>query len=233
MVTDSAPSARSATSPYAPSTSPRSPRLLALGAIAGPVLFTVAWLVLGWVSPGYTVSGTWISPYSPIAQPISGLGLGTTAPYMTVAFVLTGLLLLAGVLGIMRSLPAGGRGYARRASRALLAMPAVGFVIVGLFNLEQPVMHLFGANLILAIPVIGFLVTGAHLRGLPGWRRLGTGLLVASPVTLVLYAVYVASFNQDRVALNHGVAGLTQRILFIEILFWFVAMARHARQHSR
>jgi hypothetical protein len=51
---------------------------LALGAVAGPVLFTLAWLILGVLSPGYTVAGTWISPYSAITQPISGLGLGET-----------------------------------------------------------------------------------------------------------------------------------------------------------
>jgi hypothetical protein len=80
-----------------------------------PDLFTAAWLVLGFISPGYTVSGTRISPYSPITQPISGLGLGKTAPYMNAAFILTGLLLLAGVIGIVRSLPPVGRPLARRA----------------------------------------------------------------------------------------------------------------------
>ena len=91
-------------------------RRLALGAIAGPALFTAAWLILGFASPGYTVSGTWISPYSPISQPISGLGLGKTAPYMNTAFVVSGLLLLAGVIGVARSLPAGGRPRTRPAS---------------------------------------------------------------------------------------------------------------------
>jgi hypothetical protein len=62
-------------------------RRLALGAVAGPILFTVAWLILGALSPGYTVSGTWISPYSAISQPISGLGLGETARHMNTAFV--------------------------------------------------------------------------------------------------------------------------------------------------
>jgi hypothetical protein len=37
-------------------------RWLALGAVAGPVLFTVAWLILGVLSPGYTLFGTLIAP---------------------------------------------------------------------------------------------------------------------------------------------------------------------------
>src|SRR5437867_3938698 len=74
-------------------------RWLALGAVAGPVLFTLAWFILGFLSPGYSLFGTLIAPYSPISQPVSGLGLGPTAPFMNTAFVLSGLLLLVGVVG--------------------------------------------------------------------------------------------------------------------------------------
>ena len=78
---------------------------LSLGAVAGPVLFTAGWLILGAVSPGYTISGIWISPYSAITQPISGLGLGETAAYMNSVFVISGLLLLAGVIGVVKPGP--------------------------------------------------------------------------------------------------------------------------------
>jgi hypothetical protein len=33
-------------------------RWLALGAAVGPVLFTLSWFVLGFLSPGYTLWGT-------------------------------------------------------------------------------------------------------------------------------------------------------------------------------
>src|SRR2546425_1876540 len=79
--------------------SPEATRWLALGAVAGPVLFTLAWFILGFLSPGYSIFGTVIAPYSPISQPISGLGMGPTGPFMNAAFVLGGLLLLAGVVG--------------------------------------------------------------------------------------------------------------------------------------
>ena len=199
-------------------------RRFALGAVAGPVLFTLAWLILGALSPGYTISGTWISPYSAISQPISGLGLGTTAPFMNAAFVISGLLLLAGIVGVARALPPGGRPVARAASAILLGLAPVGLIIIGLFTLETPVRHLAGAMLVLATPVASFLVTGLHLRGVPGWHRFGNRLLLASPITLVLFIVYNASFSQAAVAAGHGVAGLTQRVLFVEILGWFVAM---------
>ena len=100
----------------------------------------------------------------------------------------------------------------------------MGLIIIGLFTLETPVMHLFGAMLMLATPVISFLITGLLLRRLPGWHRFGNGLLFAAPLTLVLFVVYNVSFNQAAVAAGHGIAGLTQRLLFVEILAWFVTM---------
>jgi hypothetical membrane protein len=143
---------------------------------------------------------------------------------MNPAFIISGLLLLAGVVGVCITLPPGGRPAARIASGTLLALAPVGLVIIGLFTLETPVMHLFGAMLMLATPVISFLITGLLLRHLPGWHRFGNGLLFAAPLTLVLFVVYTLSFNQAAVAAGHGVAGLTQRLLFVEILAWFVAM---------
>lgn len=203
---------------------PRWLRLLALGAVAGPALFTAGWLILGAISPGYTVGGTWISPYSPITQPISGLGLDETGPYMNSVFIISGLLLLAGVIGIVLCLPPGSHSVGRIASLILLALSPIGLIVIGFFTLDAPVMHLFGAMLILVTPVISFLVAGLQVRGLPGWHALGNGLLVAAPLTLVLFVAYTMSFDQAAVAAGHGVGGLTQRVLFVELLAWFVAM---------
>src|ERR1044071_1657504 len=129
--------------------SPRWPRLLALGAVAGPALFTAGWPILGATTPGYGVGGTWISPYSPITQPISGLGLGETGPYMNAVFIISGLLLLGGVIGIVLCLPPGSRRVGRIASLILLALSPIGLIIIGFFSLDAPLMHLFGAMLIL------------------------------------------------------------------------------------
>src|ERR1700688_5290054 len=80
-------------------------RWVALSAVAGPVLFTLGWFVLGFVSPGYTMWGTRIAPYSAISQPLSGLGLGPTGPLMNSVFILSGLLMMPGAVGVFRSIP--------------------------------------------------------------------------------------------------------------------------------
>jgi hypothetical protein len=207
-------------------------RWLALGAVAGPLLFCLAWLVLGLVSPGYTIFGTLIAPYSPIAQPISGLGLGITGPYMNAAFVLSGTLLLIGLIGVFQTL---GASASRWVCLGLIALTPVGLVVAGSFNLESPVPHLLGALLGLASPVLSFLATGLVLRAIPRWRRFGNWLLLGSPLSLVLVVLYFASFDQATVAANQGVAGLIQRLLVIEIFGWFVALGwlAFARPGSR
>jgi hypothetical protein len=206
---------------------PEATRLLALGAVAGPALFTLAWFVLGFLSPGYTIFGTEIAPYSPISQPISGLGLGPTAPFMNATFVLSGILLLAGVIGIFQTptIRANSRPAARWACAALLALSPLGLVVDGSFTLEEPLPHLIGFLLTTGTPVLSFLAAGFFLRGIPRWRRFGTWLLLlGSPLTLVLVVLFFLTFDQATTAAGNGVAGLTQRILALEVLAWFAAM---------
>ena len=199
-------------------------RWLALGAVAGPLHFTLAWLILGFVSPGFVLFGSLIAPYSPISHPISGLGLPPNGPYMNAAFVLSGLLLLAGVIGVYRTLSGSGRPFTRRACAALLALSPIGFVVVGIFNLEAVFPHLIGFLLATATPVVSFLAAGLFFRGIPRWRRFGRWLLLASPLTLSLVVLFFATFDPNASGAGLGVAGLTQRLLALDVSGWFVAM---------
>ncbi len=201
----------------------RAPRRLALGTVVGPVLFTLAWFVLGILSPGYTLFGYRFTDYSPISQPISGLGMGSTGPYMNGAFVVSGLILVAGVIGVFRVMPPG-RPALRRWSMALLACTGIGQVLCGIFNLESMMLHNLGVGLAIGTPVVAFLVAGAYLRGLPDWRRFGTRLLLGSPLTLVLLVAFFATFQPTTDGAEHGIAGLVQRILVLQVLGWFVAL---------
>jgi hypothetical protein len=198
-------------------------RRLALGAVVGPILFTVSWIVLGELSPGYTAWGIQFAPYSPISQPISGLGLGPTGPYMNAAFLLEGLFLLAGAVGIAQAIPQIGAG-ARWCCMALLALSALGAAMDGIFTLESFLPHFIGFGLGCGTPVLSFLVIGFLLRRTPSLRRLGNGLLLASPLTLVLLILSVATFNQATVVAGQGIAGVTERILIVEVSAWFVAL---------
>lgn len=210
---------------------PKASRWLALGAVVGPVLFTLAWLVLGILSPGYTAWGIRFAPYSPIVQPISGLGLGPTAPFMNAAFVLGGFFLLIGVVGILHSITEIG-AVGRWSCIVLLALSPLGMMMDGIFTLQSFFLHFVGFALGTGSLVLSFLVTGLVLRGVPRWRRLGSWLLLASPLTLALLVLSQATFSEAAIMAGQGVAGLTERLLVVEALTWFVALGLLAFRRS-
>ena len=195
---------------------------IALGAAAGPVVFTLAWLVLGFISRGYTAWGVYV-PYSPIHQTVSGLGLGATAPFMNGAFIANGILTVAGIIAIFNGIPALGH-RARWTCIALLSIPALGSAIDGIFTLESFLPHTAGFALVLTT-IPGFAVTGFVLRRLPEWKRFGTWLIAASPLTLVLAVLFFATFNPTIAGTQSGIAGITERLLIFEIQAWYVALA--------
>jgi hypothetical membrane protein len=210
---------------YAPAATRDESRWLALGAVVGPILFTLAWLVLGFLSPGLVFTGSPVIPATPITAPISGLGLGPTGPFMNAAFVLSGILLIAGVIGVfITSAVAKTRPVGRWGSAILLALSGVGLVIAGLFTLEAPVPHFVGFLLATGVPILSFLIAGSVFRGIPRWRRFGTWLRLGSPLTLVLLILSQVTFNQDAIVAGQGIAGLTSRLLAVEVLGWFAAM---------
>ena len=217
-----------------PSTSivPKTARMLALSMVAGQVLFSLAWLTLGFVSPGFTIFGTVIEPYSAISAPLSGLGLGPTGPFMNAAFVLSGILILVGVIGIFQSIQEMSV-IGRWSCIALFALSPLGMVVDGIFTVESFKPHMAGFLLGSATPVISFLVAGLSLRRIPSWRRFGSWLLLASPLTLVLVILSLVTFNLEAVTAGLGVAGLTERILCVELAAWFVAMGWKSFRQSR
>jgi hypothetical membrane protein len=196
-------------------------RWLPLCAAVGPALFTAAWVTLGFMSTGYTIFDKHSDSYSPVAQPISGLGLGNTAAFMNTAFVVSGLLLLAGVIGILQSRDGTGRPLHATKRLWLLALTPAGMIIVGIFDLSKMMPHMLGFLFVSVAPIATFPMTGRVLRRTSCWRTLGTGLVIASPLTLTLTIAFFASFDPEAAGDNKGVAGLVQRILVTQVLSWF------------
>lgn len=205
-------------------TTPKTIRWLALGAIAGPALFTLTWAILGELSPGYTAWGVRIAPYSPISQGISGLGLGITAPFMNTAFVLSGILILVGIIGIFQGIREM-HTRVRWLCICLLALSPLGMAMDGIFSLESFLPHMLGFLLAAGSPVLGFVIIGIVFRRIKSWRRFGTWLLLAGPLTLALLILYFLTFSPTVAGTKTGVAGLTERILVVELHVWFAAMS--------
>jgi hypothetical protein len=237
-------------------------RWFALGAIVGPILFTCSWLILGLIPTYYTPLLT----VPGMIAPISWLGLGPTGRFMNTAFVLCGLLLLCGILGVFYSIEQMG-AFKRWTCTSLLGLSPLGLIICGLVPVTStfphrsageivlpflvpslsPVdqalhdtyfvtgglylpfwnpLHCLGFLLIVASPVFAFLVTGIMLWFIPSWRHFGGWLVLGAALTfalvvlfLALSQVYLAGTDSSLL----GLAGVTNRALFLEVQTWFVA----------
>lgn len=199
-------------------------RRLALLAPIGAVLFTVSWLVLGFISTGYRLFDLEISPYSAVSQPISGLGLGETGPYMNTAFVLCGTLLIFGSIGFANCWPSVTHRGLWRTSAILLTFTGVGMIIDGLFTLESVLMHLAGYLLALVTPIVSFTLFGILLWKEYDARRFAALLFVASVLTLTLFVTFQLIFDPYASGDNIGIAGLVQRALAVNVLATFAVL---------
>ncbi len=196
--------------------------------MVAPIAFTLLWVVLGFVSDGYDLWDMHIAPYSAVAQPISGLGMGSTAPLMNGGFVLYGLAMVWGAVAFARALPAL-EDRARRRTALLLGVHGLGAIMVGLFNLEAIMLHLTGFLLVVS-PSLTFPFVARGLRQVPGWRTAARALHVAALLTLLLTGAYFATFNPEAAGKNTGIGGLTQRILVLQLAGWFVWLGTRVRR---
>jgi hypothetical protein len=184
------------------------PSLFRLATPLGALLFTLAWIVLGAISPGYQLFDVVIDEYSSISQPISGLGLGVTGPSMNAAFVVSGALITAGLLA---TIPVVRGSRLRTVGIVLVSFLGVGMIVDGIFTLESVMLHLVGFLLAVPVPAVGLILFGI------GWvreRRLLGGILIAGGIaTLGLFALFMVTFDPYGAGDNVGVSGLIQRVL--------------------
>lgn len=215
---------------------PQAARWLTLGAVIGPVLFTLAWIVLGVLQPAIqTDYGVMGGLSGAISNPISGLGVGPNAPlFNAVGFVLSGLITFVGVVAVFQTTRATGREALRAVCMVLLALSPLGMALAGVFTLKTSVMlHLAAALVAFLAAIAGFVAAGFYFRQTPRWRRFGNWLLVAAPLSLALMVAYFVSFNIATVAAGAGVAGLTERIFVLEVHAWYVALGWLAWRQGR
>jgi hypothetical protein len=194
-------------------------RLLSLAAVAGPILFVLAWLPAGWLRPGY----------SSVGQQISALAIGPEGAFVRTAFILNGLLLAVGAIAAFKGFKQPMGTAARFVCALTLLLPPLGMVWAGIFTMDALALHMVGVDLACAFPVIGFPVLGFLLRRLPAWRRLGTWILFGGPLlTVALTIGLMQSIPLEQMAFGGGTFGLWQRALSIEVQTWFALLGWRA-----
>jgi hypothetical membrane protein len=189
-------------------------RWLALGGVAGPVLFAAVVAVLATLRPGY----------SHVAQFISELGASGTqyAAAMNFAgFVPAGLLIAGSGVALLRFLP---RRALAVGGAALLILFGVLIASSGLFSCdpgcpqgsgsaENALHNTIAPVLFLALIVAAFLL-GLHFRAVPGRRALALYSFATALAALALFVAMVQSLEQRELT------GLWQRLLLATEFAW-------------
>ena len=195
-------------------TSARRLRAAAWAGLAGPALFTVAFLVQEAFRRG---------EYSPIEETVSALEAGPYGWVQQVSFVMFGLLTMFFAWGLHRGMAP---------TRGGLAGPAALFVTgIGLFVAAavpiredaagvtiQPGGHMVGGLLFFLGSPVALVLLSRRMRDDAAWRSLSTYVLVVGVAILVAAVVMVTLVIPDDGPL-HDRAGLAQRIVILALLF--------------
>lgn len=186
-------------------------RYSAIAGIVGPVLYTITWLVLGFLEPNY----------SHTRDPISNLSaIGASfALVMTIVIVIFAILLVVFAYGLQRGLPPGFWG-----GPIALVFAGVGYVGIALapLNLADPgdpnVLHMVSATVTVFAMSLAPILTFPRLRRDPIWRNL-SGYSIATTVVAFAFMV-IASLPTFA-----DWAGLMQRLVLAAFLVWMVVIA--------
>ena len=200
-------------------------RILALGGIAGPVLFAVVVLVCAALRPGY----------SHLQQFISELGVAGTqyAALMNYAgFVPAGLLLAVFGIALVFALP--GNRLIRLAA-VLVTTFGLGIAASGMISCDlgcpqgegslENVVHNTIAPVSFLCLIAAMAMLGVRFPSIHAWRHLSFFSLLASAVALFLLVVLASSLD------SRVLTGLWQRLLLAVLFIWCAIVGLEAFRH--
>lgn len=194
--------------------------LLACGAI-GPTLFMATFFIDGGTRPGYDPSRNFVSQ----------LSTGERGWLQITNFVVCGLLLLAGTVGLSRT-------PGPRAATILIAANAVALIAAGVFVADPgrgyppgahvptestPHSTVHGLASLIAFLSLGAapLVVAAHTRASRVWAAYS---LFSGIVVLGFFAATVVVSNQDERLVSGAPIGVLQRISIVAGFTWLPAL---------
>ena len=211
---------------------------LLFGGAAGAIGFVVVALIEGATRPGYS----WWRHY------VSQLATSDQGWMQEVNFIVAGLLIVGGAIGLGRSLPSerGGTWGPR-----LIGLFGLSLVVAGLFATDPALgyppdaparspmtfhglIHGLNAPVCFGLLTASTIVLGRHFRGYQSSRWLG-GLSWAAAVVVVLSFIgaTACSVMDGSGAWPNAPTGLVQRIGICAGWFWFAAVAFWERKARR
>ena len=189
-------------------------RILALGGVAGPVVFAMVIIVSAALRPSY----------SHVTNMISELGANGT-PYAVLmnyaGFVPTGLMLAAFGVALAGAFP---RQRLALVGAVLVTLFGAGVAFSGVISCDpgcpqsggsfENLVHDRIAPVAFLSLIVGTAILGFHFRRLPAWRHLAAYSLVTSGIALLCF-VALANSLESRV-----LTGLWQRLMLTSLFLW-------------
>ena len=182
--------------------------------VAGPVIFTVTFLLLEYLRRG---------EFSPVEQPVSALEAGPYGWVQQTSFVVFGLLTLIFAVGMHRGLRPSRRGIA---GPLLLGVSGLALLLAAAIPLRQdaagevydPGGHIVAGSAFFAASAVGLAVLSRRIASDPAWSGMARWTLAAG-LTCVLGFVVMRFVAIPEGAPLHEWVGLLQRATILLALF--------------
>jgi uncharacterized protein DUF998 len=202
--------------------------LAAVAGMCGAVLFVSVFTVYGWLFPGYSPTGMFVSE----------LSLGPYGWIQILSFVLTGALMLAFGRGLAAYFST---GAASRAGPVLVQVIGASLMLSGPFVTDPSsmfgqasvhgVVHgIFGAVVFTFAPLSCF-VFHRRFRTDAVWRPLAGWTLAAGVVLTV--GIVLLKISQQPGSNLFEWKGLVQRVILVTFMTWIFAVAFRLRRRYR
>ena len=199
-------------------------QLAILAGIVAPLLFTVTFMIEGWLRPGY----------QPLSTYVSELSLGARGWIQIVNFIVFGALFLVFTRAVAVAFP---DGKASRGGLILLVIIAIGYLVSGPLVTDpastpraQMTLHgtlhgIAGGVVFSLMPIVCFVFLRRFRQDpkwqfLPGWT-LVLGTVIAAAVILLTFASKLPELQP----IFAGWLGLIQRAAIVPFMVWLFIFA--------
>lgn len=193
-------------------------KLLLLGGIVGPVLFTTVTLICASLRPDYSHMQQFISE-------LGATGTSNTELMNFAGFIPSGVFILLFGVSLMLLLP---RSLLSLSGSTLIAIFGIGMIIVGVFScdvgcpregsFENNIHDLVSPPMFIMV-IIGMLLLGISFRMNPVLRKLWVYSLVSALLSLFFMIALINSIG------SYTYMGLWQRLLLATIFLWCVVVS--------
>lgn len=186
-------------------------RWAAVGGVVAPILFTILYLVLGSITPGYNAYSQTISELGQVGQPY--------AAFQDANFVLTGLLTMGFVISLEASVA---QSRSSRVGSILLLAYPIAFIFVGtVIPLPSP-LHVPAGSVSFFATLTGVIITSWPMRKDASWHRIASFTLATGIVSVVGFFIY--GFLQSQ-SFATAWLGLAQRLVLAPYFVWIEILA--------